>query len=533
MPQDPPPQPSPRLPSREEGRILRASALISGATLLSRILGFARDIILARFFGAGIAADAFFVAYRIPNMLRELFAEGSMAAAFIPVFSEYIKKRSHHDAKDLANTAFTTLLLLLTLVCILGVLGTPAIVYVIAMGFADDPEKQALTIELTRMMFPYLILVGLSALVMGILNTVRSFAAPAFAPVMFNLTIIFCAFLVAPQLSNPIYGIAIGVVLGGCAQFLIQLPHLRRANFSLSFRWNLSHPGVKRIGALIVPTIFGLGVTQANLLLNTILASFLATGSVTFLFYGMRLIHFPLGLVGIALATAILPSLSALTANDEHDELNRRIEFGLRHVLFLMIPATVGLIMLRTPLIHLFFEHGEFTAEATRGTAIAVAFYAIGLWAFGAIRIVVSAFYALQDTRTPVRVAMLALFCNIALSLSLIGPLQHGGLALATSIATILNVSILLRLLVKKIGPLDWQAIATSLLRTAIASLVIGIICRWVAIHGLWVQSGHWVAKAMLLGTGVLLSIAVYLGIHILMRSPELSAIRHALAKRL
>ena len=532
MPQDPPTQPSPLPQSCEEGRILRASVLISAATLVSRILGFVRDIVLARLFGAGLAADAFFVAYRIPNMLRELFAEGSMAAAFIPVFSEYLKKRSHQDAKDLANAAFTTLLLLLSVVCVLGVLGAPVIVSVIAMGFADDPEKQALTIELTRMMFPYLIFIGLSALVMGILNSVRSFAAPAFAPVMFNLTIMSCAFLLAPQLSNPIYGIAIGVVLGGCAQFLIQLPHLKKANFSLSFRFDLQHPGVKRIGVLIIPTIFGLGITQANLLLNTILASFLAAGSVTFLFYGMRLIHFPLGLVGIALATAILPSLSALTADGAHDELSRRVEFGLRHVFFLMIPATVGLIMLRIPLIHLFFEHGEFTAEATRGTAMAVAFYAIGLWAFGAIRIVVSAFYAMQDTRTPVRVAMLALCCNIVLSLSLMSPLQHGGLALATSVATMLNVSVLLVFLVKKIGHLDWPAILTSLLRTAFASIVVVVVCQWVAIHDLWLQHESWSAKAVLLAAGVGLSIAGYLGIHLLMRSPELAAMRHALAKR-
>jgi len=532
LPQPLPPHPPPIPPTCEEGRILRASVLISGATLLSRILGFARDIVLARFFGAGMAADAFFVAYRIPNMLRELFAEGSMAAAFIPVFSEYIKKKSPKDTKELANTAFTTLLFLLTLVCILGIIGAPAIIYVIALGFADNPEKQALTIQLTRMMFPYLILIGLSALVMGILNSVRSFAAPAFAPVMFNLTIIACAFFLAPQLENPIYGIAVGVVLGGAAQFFIQLPHLRRANFPLSFHWNLQHPGVKRIGTLIIPTIFGLGITQANLLINTILASFLATGSITFLFYGMRLIHFPLGLVGIALATAILPSLSALTADDAHDKLNSRIEFGLRHVFFLMIPATVGLIMLRTPLIHLFFEHGEFTAEATTGTAIAVAFYAIGLWAFGSIRIVTSAFYALQDTRTPVRVAMLALFCNVTLSLALIGPLKHGGLALATSIATMLNVTILLFFLVKRIGPLDWQALIRSLLRTIVASAVIAIICRWIAIHDLWIQPGNWTAKAIILGTGVLVSIVTYIGIHILMRSPELAALRRAFVKQ-
>ena len=532
MPQDSLTPSSPLAQSQEEERILRASVLIGGATFLSRILGFARDIVLARLFGAGVAADAFFVAYRIPNMLRELFAEGSMAAAFIPVFSEYIKKRSHYDAKILANAAFTTLLFITTVVCILGILGAPLIVYVIAMGFADDPEKQALTIQLTRMMFPYLIFIGLSALAMGILNTVRSFAAPAFAPVMFNLTIISCAFLVSPQISNPIYGIAIGVVLGGCVQFLVQLPYLQRANFSLWFRWDVRHPGVKKIGILIVPTIFGLGVTQANLFINTILASFLMTGSLTFLFYGMRLIHFPLGLVGIALATAILPSLSVLTVDSAREELNKRVEFALRHVFFLMIPATIGLITLRTPLIHLFFEHGAFTAEATKGTATAVLFYAIGLWAFGSVRIVVSAFYAMQDTRTPVKVAIFALFCNIALSLPLMGPLQHGGLALATSVATMLNVSILLFLLVRKIGHLDWTTLSISLLRTIVASLLVAGICRWVVLHDVWIQNGPWMVKTLLLIAGVMFSIVGYLGMHKLMRSPELLAMSQALLKR-
>ena len=516
--------------SPETRQILRTSVLIGGATFLSRILGLARDIVLARLFGAGMAADAFFVAYRIPNMLRELFAEGTMAAAFIPVCSEYVKKRSYQDTKNLVDSSFTMLLFILVVICVVGILGTPLIVYIIAMGFADDPEQQALTIQLTRIMFPYVVFIGLSSLIMGILNTVRSFTAPAFAPVMFNLTIIACAFLVAPQLPNPIYGIAIGVVLGGCTQFLIQLPSLKRVNFSLSLHWNPSHPGVRRIGALTVPTIVGLGVTQANLLLNTILASFLVTGSVTFLFYGMRLVHFPLGLVGIALATAILPSLSALTADGARDELCRHVEFGLRHVFFLMIPATVGLITLRTPIIHLIFEHGEFTADATRGTATAVAFYAIGLWAFGAMRIVVSAFYALQDTRTPVRVAILALFCNIALSLSLVGPLQHGGLAFATSCAAMINVGILLVFLVKKIGPLNWQAIFTSLIRTAVASVIVAVICQWVAVHDLWMQDVSWSIKTMLLGIGVVLSIAGYVGVHLLLRSSELIALRRAFA---
>ena len=523
----PPPSHSP-----EEGKILRASALISGATFLSRILGFIRDIVLARLFGASLAADAFFVAYRIPNMLRELFAEGSMSAAFIPVFSEYVKRHPHKIAKDLANTAFTTFLLILTTVCILGVLGAPIIVDIMAMGFADNPEKRTLTIELTRMMFPYLIFIGLSALAMGILNTIRSFGAPAFAPVIFNLTIIASAFLLAPQLSNPIYAIAIGVTLGGAAQFLFQLPSLTKHNFSLSFHWDLQHTAVKKIGKLILPTIFGLGVTQINLLINTILASFLATGSITFLFYGMRLIHFPLGLVGIALATAILPSLSSVSIDGTRDELSRRIEFGLRHVFFLMLPATIGLIMLRTPLIQLFFEHGEFTSEATHGTAQAVLFYALGLWAFGAIRIIVSAFYALQDTLTPVRIAVVALLCNLIFSLLLIGPLKHGGLALATSLATTINVTILIFILTKRIGPLNWGSLVASLFRTTLGCSAVILICQWAADHTIWTDNATWSAKALLLASAVLFSITGYFGIHLLLRSSELIAIKDALVKK-
>ncbi len=532
MPDSPPPSTSSPQKTGEDGRILRASILISGATFLSRLLGFARDMLLARLFGAGVAADAFFVAYRIPNMLRELFAEGSMSAAFIPVFSEYRKRRSHQDAKDLANAAFTAFLLIMTAMCILGVLGAPVVVYLIAMGFSDDPEKQALTIQLTRLMFPYLIFIGLSALAMGILNTLRSFAAPALAPVMFNLAIISCALFLAPQLEHPIYGIAIGVVLGGLAQFLVQIPHLRKFDFAFVWRWQPTHPGVLRIGKLIIPTVFGLGITQANILVNTILASFLVTGSVTYLFYGMRLIHFPLGLVGIALATAILPSLSDLTADGARQEVNTRVEFGLRHVLFLMIPATVGLIMLRTPLIQLFFEHGEFTATATQGTADAVLFYAVGLWAFGAIRIVVSAFYALQDTRTPVAVAMLALVCNVLFSLFLMGPLQHGGLALATSLATMINVFTLIVLLRRKIGPLNWHSLLYSVIRTSVASCVVVAVCYAVTSHALWNQDGQSLMKGMLLGGGVVFSISGYLGVQRLMRSVEFSAMWDAISKR-
>ncbi|HYT89611.1 MAG TPA: murein biosynthesis integral membrane protein MurJ, partial [Gemmataceae bacterium] len=428
-------------PHQERAQVVEAAGVIGLATLLSRILGFARDMVLARLFGAGLAADAFFVAYRIPNLLRELFAEGSMSAAFIPVFSEYLTKRTKRDAWELASAAFTTLLTVLTGVCLLGILAAPWIVKLIAPGFSDNPEREALTTLLTRIMFPYLLCIGLAALAMGVLNSVRSFAAPAFSPVLFNIAIIASAFLLAPLFAEPILAVAFGVVVGGFAQFLSQMPALRRAELLFGWRFDFAHEGVRRIGWLMAPALIGLSVTQINILVSTILASYFPGGP-TYLFYGMRLIHFPLGIFGVALATALLPSLSTQAAKGELDALRGTLGFGLRLIFFIIVPAMVGLILLRVPIVHLFFEHGRFTAADTQGTAAAVLAYAVGLWAFAGVRIVVSAFYSLQDTRTPVLVAALALGANVALSLLLMGPLAHAGLALATSLSAILNVTL-------------------------------------------------------------------------------------------
>src|SRR3989442_381861 len=332
----------------EHAKVVEAAGVIGLATLLSRILGFARDMVLARLFGAAPAADAFFIAYRIPNLLRELFAEGSMSAAFIPVFSEYLAQRTKRDAWELASAAFTTLLTILTAVCVLGIFASPWIVRLIAPGFSGDAEQQALTTLLTRIMFPYLLFIGLAALAMGVLNSVRSFAAPAFSPVLFNIAIIAAAFLLAPLFAEPILAVAVGVVIG-----------------------------------------------------------------------------------------RVCPRLHTQAAKGELDALWGTLGFGLRLIFFMIAPAMVGLILLRVPIVHLFFEHGRFTAADTQGTAAAVLAYAVGLWAFAGVRIVVSAFYSLQDTRTPVLVAAVALAANIALSLLLIGPIRHTGLELATALSAI------------------------------------------------------------------------------------------------
>jgi len=525
----PSPQPSEQ---GERTQVIQDAGVIGAATLLSRILGFMRDMVLARLFGAGAAADAFFVAYRIPNLLRELFAEGSMSAAFIPVFSEYLTKRSARDAWELASAAFTTLLTILTALCLLGVLAAPWIVPLIAPGFGADAEQLALTILLTQIMFPYLLFIGLAALAMGVLNSMRSFAAPAFSPMLFNIAIITSAFLLAPLFEQPILAVAVGVVIGGLAQFLIQLPAMKQAGLLFGWRLDMAHEGVRRVGWLMAPAMIGLSVTQINILVSTILASYFPGGP-TYLFYGMRLIHFPLGIFGVALATALLPSLATQAAKGDLDELRSTVGFGLRLIFFVMVPAMVGLMLLRVPIVHLLFEHGHFTAVDTEGTAAAVLAYAVGLWAFAGVRIVVSAFYALQDTRTPVQVAAGALAANMMLSLWLMGPFKHAGLALATALASILNMAALVALLDRRLGPFDWDTIAKSHMRVLLAAVPIVVTCLWIAGLEIWTQPDAWAAKTALLLGGIGVSVAGYMAVHALLHSNELDVLWGLLKQKL
>jgi putative peptidoglycan lipid II flippase len=505
----------------ERKQLVKSAGLIGVATFSSRILGFIRDMVLARLFGAGMAADAFFVAYRIPSLLRELFAEGSMSAAFIPIFSEYLARRSRRDAWELASAAFTTLLTILTGVSILGILIAPWFVPLIAPGFSHDPQKLALTTLLTRIMFPYLLFIGLAALAMGVLNSIRSFAAPAFSPVMFNIVIISCALFLAPYFSEPILAVAVGVVLGGFAQFLIQLPALNKAALLFHWRYDPGHEGVRRIGWLMAPALIGLSVTQINILVSTILASFFPGGP-TYLFYGMRLIQFPLGVFGVALATAVLPSLATQAARGNIDAVRETLGFGLRVIFFIIFPAMVGLILLRTPIVHLFFEHGRFTSADTAGTASAVLAYAVGLWAFAGVRIIVAAFYALQDTKTPVMVAAIALTGNIILSLILMRPLAYTGLALATALSAMINMGLLVIFLGRRLEALRWELILRSHLRVIVASVPIVVACLWVASLAVWTQPDAWIAKSVMLLVGIGLSVAGYLTAHMLLGSSEM-----------
>ncbi|MBH0192974.1 MAG: murein biosynthesis integral membrane protein MurJ [Nitrospira sp.] len=518
------PAPSPQAKQDEIHSVVKSAGVIGIATFSSRILGFVRDMVLARVFGATPAADAFFIAFRIPSLLRELFAEGSMSSAFIPVFTEYRTTRSKQDTWELASAVFTTLLTIVTFVTIVGMVAAPWLVQLLAPGFQENPDKLALTTLLARIMFPYLLFVSLAALAMGILNSVRAFAVPAFSPLFLNVFIIVGALLVSPLLQEPIIGVAIGVVAGGAAQFAMQLPSLKLRGLLFGFRFEPGHPGLRRIGTLMVPSLLGLSVTQVNLTVSTILGSYFSGGP-TYLFYGMRLIQFPLGIFGVALAMAILPTLSSQAARGALDELRTTLGFGLRMILFIIVPAMVGLILLRTPIVHLFFEHGTFTAQDTTATALVVLCYAIGLWAFGGVRIIVAAFYSLQDTKTPAVSAAVAVVANIVFSLLLMRPLGVAGLAFATALAAMVNGGILVAVLNRRLGGVEWGAVGRSSLRVAVACVPMVLACWWAANAPVWMHPDDWIAKFVILFGAIGVSVGSYVGVHTLLRSDELDVV--------
>lgn len=519
----------------ENVKVAKAAGIVGSATLASRVMGYVRDMVMSWAFGTGLAADAFYVAYRIPNLLRELLAEGSMSAAFIPVFTETLTKESKESALHLANAVFARLLVILIVLTSLGMIFAPFIVKAIAWGwkFDADRDKFLLAATLTRMMFPYLLFIGLAALAMGMLNSLRSFLTPALSPVMLNVMTIAAVILSMQFLSRPIMGVAVGVVLGGLFQFLIQVPGLKKQGMMMQPEFRPTHPGVKKIGLLALPVFLSSSVNQLNIFIGTIFASFLATGSIAYLFYGMRFIHFPLGIFGIAIATAVLPTMSVQAARREMTEFRETFSFGLRLVFFIMFPAMAGLITLRVPIVNLLLQHGHFDRTSTLGVASALLYYAVGLWSFAGVRIVAQAFYSLQDTRTPVKIAIIALFTNILCSAAFIlwTPLQHGGLALAASLASMLNISLLTVQLRKKIGRIDASRILTSLLKIIPTSVVMGMIGWWISRNPVWELGGNTLFKTGLLGGGMIVSILFYIVVMWFLKSEELKFIG-AMVKR-
>ena len=464
----------------DQERMTSAAGAVGGATLISRVLGFVRDMIIAQIFGTKMAADAFFVAFRIPNLLRRLLGEGSLTAAVVPVFTEYLTTKDREEAWKLANILLNTFLVILFVTVILGIVSSPVIVRFIAPGFHASVEKYDLTVELTAFMFPYLFFVGMAALTMGMLNSLRVFFIPALGPVFLNISMILAAIFLAPRLEQPVFALAAGVIAGGVLQFFIQVPALIKKGLKYKPTLDFNHPGLIKIGKLMLPSLVGLAVMEINIFVDTLLASLLPEGSVSYLYYGNRLVQFPQGIFAVALGVAILPTLSQQAAKNQMEELKDTVSFGIRLVLFITIPATVGLIVLKGPIINLLFERGEFTHQSTVATAHALFYYAIGLCAFSGVKVIVPAFYSLKDTVSPVKVAVLAMITNIVLNLLLMGPLQHGGLALATSLSSLLNVTLLIFILRKKIGSIKGKTILISVIKLTLASIMMGFLIYWI-----------------------------------------------------
>ncbi len=494
----------------ENTRVVKAAWIVGLATLLSRVFGFIRDVVVAGFFGAGLATDAFFVAFRIPNLLRRLFAEGSLTIAFIPVFTGYLKKKSREDALELASIAFTLLSIVLAVVSVAGILLSPWIVRVMAPGFSDVPDKYVLTVFLTRLMFPYIFFISLVALCMGILNSLRHFAAPALAPVILNICMIASVFALKDFFADPILSLAVGVIAGGILQLAMQFPFLIRVGVRLKPNFHFNHPGVKRIGVLMLPAVFGAAVYQASVFINTILASLLPGGSISYLYYADRVVELPLGVFAIAVGTAALPSFSEQAAGEDYERLKRTLSFSLRLILFVTIPSMVALIILRVPIISVLFQRGQFDAASTVFTAQALLYYAVGLWAFSCIRVVVSAFYALQDTRTPVKIAVVALLVNVVMSVALMFPMRHSGLALATSIASAVNIIVLAVILRKRVGQFLQKDFWTSVSRTILASGVMGVSIGVVHATLGWNSEAALGARVLFLVVAITVGLAVF-----------------------
>ncbi len=464
---------------RTHGRgaeIARSAGVVGGATLTSRVFGFLRDMIVANSFGAGQSADAFFVAFGIPNILRVFFAEGALSAAFIPVFTQTRNSEGNDAARHLSGALIVSLATILIVVTVLGILVAPFIVKILVPGFIQHSEKYQLTVLLTRLMFPFLFFIGLTAVLAGILNTLGHFLIPALTPVLFNFSMIGCALWLAPTLEIPITGLAWGVVLGGSVQMLVLLKPLSKRGQMPRLRWNPRHKGSRKISRLMVPAIFGFSIAQIGTLSDRLLASFLADGSISFLYYANRLLQFPLGIFGIALTIAIFPTLSRQAAQGEKGELVETLEEGLRLILFVCLPSALGLALLAEPIVQVLFQRGAFSAQDTLMTSRAVYAYAFGLIAYAGVKVVVAAFYSLEDTRTPVKIAAVVLIANIVLSVILMFPLQHMGLALASALCAYLNWGLLLHYLRKKLGSLGRGIIVKSFIKFLIPTTMMAVV---------------------------------------------------------
>jgi putative peptidoglycan lipid II flippase len=482
-------------------------------------------MVIANFMGAGPWADAFFVAFRIPNLLRRLFGEGALSAAFIPTFVETLHQKGREEAEGLARVTLTFAVLVLAAVTLLGIVFSPWIVKIIAPGFLDDPAKFKLTVSLNRIMFPYIFFISLVALASGILNSMGHFAAPAAAPIILNLCMIGSVAVFSSCFGvSPQYALAWGVVAAGFLQLALQIPFMERYRIRWRPDFRFGNPALRRIGGLFAPAALAGAVYQVNVMVGTILASLLPTGSVSWLYYADRLVELPLGVFAVALGTAVLPSMSRLASIDDLPGLRKALSYALRLIAFFTVPASAGLILLRDPIIACLFQRGLFTHEDTLRTAYALLWYTAGLWAFSGLKVVNQGFFSLKDTLTPLIVAAGAVIVNLVGGLVLMRFMAHGGLALATSIAAAFNVVILFVILVKRLGGFPFGQFLDSMARIAVASAVMALPVAYLGGLGHW-EMGLTPPNIGILAASLAAGMAVFALSAYLLRCPELRSI--------
>jgi len=457
-------------------KLFKSTSIVAAMTMLSRLLGFVRDMILAHVFGAGAAFDAFIIAFKIPNFMRRLFAEGAFSQAFVPILAEFRTKGEQESIQNFVNRIAGTLGLALLLFVVLAEIFAPLIIMIFAPGFIHDPTRYHLALHMMRITFPYLLLISLVAFAGAILNTCGRFSIPAFTPVLLNVSLILVAWFWAPHSSTPIYVLAWGVLIGGLAQLSLQWPALRKVGLLPIPKAGFKDPGVRRVMKLMVPALFGVSVMQISLLIDNFFASFLPPGSISWLYFSDRLTYLPLGVIGVALATVVLPNLARSHSSDSHKQFSATLDWALRCVVVVGLPSAVGLFFLSGPLLSTLFQHQEFTVMDVIMTRKSLMAFSVGLPGFMLIKVLASAFYSRQNIRTPVKIAAVAVGLNLVLNIALIKPMAHAGLALATSIASLFNAMVLLRMLLKREAYRPQGTWWPFLARIAIANVIMAFV---------------------------------------------------------
>lgn len=500
------------LPAPDAMNLLKSLAAVSSMTMISRVLGFVRDTIVARMFGAGMATDAFFVAFKLPNLLRRIFAEGAFSQAFVPILAEYKTQQGEEATRTFIAYVSGLLTLILALVTALGILAAPWVIWVTAPGFVDSPEKFELTSSLLRVTFPYILLISLASLAGAILNTWNRFSVPAFVPTLLNVSMILFSLFLTPYFDPPIMALGWAVLVGGLAQLLYQLPHLKKIGMLVLPRINLRDSGVWRVMKQMGPAILGVSVSQISLIINTIFASFLVAGSVSWMYYADRLMELPSGVLGVALGTILLPSLAKTYASDDRHEYSRLMDWGLRLCFLLVLPCSLALAVIAEPLTVALFQYGRFSAHDALMTQHALIAYAVGLLGIILVKVLAPGFYARQNIKTPVKIALFTLVSTQLMNLVFIGPLKHAGLALAISLAACLNA-----------GLLYWQLRKHQLFAPQpgwgkfIAKLVVSVLVMCAVLIGMmcvmpaWDQGGMPI-RLVRLGALVVAGVVAYFG---------------------